>query len=412
METASAVILELPNDVLHAIFTYCGDVARAASCSVSSRWYKYVLDVSKSLSAVPEMYAYARVQYTLNKAIAVDILSDYHLTVRISGGGLFDYQQQLCIAGNQSVCELAMDLGLKIYPTGAILSRNKWFHEKFPADFAYMWGKDILRVILKLLKYNRNDTLLEYFGDNKYGHFMPEIFSDRTRLATAVVKSADIRIVRWLVQYDDKHMNHILLFTIVELDAVELIETVIHLATTPHEVCRRGSIAMFTHVYTSLNQPLDQLIKHAFEADNLVLFEHMLSLGASTDHLDFIDGLANGALKCSLRIRPKHVNTRDIITCIAVDYNVKLSELIEHFQFSQEDFNYGLCTCIEEGNDPSEFVDHANNYDIALYKRYGAVVINNDVPVGISNDVPVGISNDVPVGISNDVPVGISNDTY
>ncbi len=374
------VILKLPPDIQRLLFAYCGGVARAATSSVNKIWYAQVLAASRHLSPVPHLYAYTRAQIRLiNKALAVDIMTDYHLTVRIGTNDMFRFARQLCIAGNLAVCELAIRVyrgGQPLQSQDVILSRNRQLHEAMSINFRQTWGPDICTVILYMLKHKYEDTILEYFGVGQYGNFMPakHKHDKRAELAHAIVATKDIRMVRWILQYNDNAFNDILVSVIVEQDAIDLINETAAVPSFAYWICRGGSIRMFTHA--KLKHPYRNLIASAFASNNVILFDHLVSIGAPTDHLSFIEGISDGMLECSLRIQPTRPNTREIIHAIVEHGNMELSVAMKHFQFTQEDFNHGLSVCVLYSGDPNEFLQHANNYDIDMYKRYGMVIID------------------------------------
>ncbi len=334
------------------------------------------------LSTTPRLYAYAHPCMTLNKAIAADILADYHLTVRIGNPGLFCYPRQMCIAGNRSVCELFIRCGHHPSTACVILSRNAWFCEIMPMDIKHMTGSSIREMILYMLKHKRHDEILKHFGNQKHRQLLPDQYDNvgMSRLAGAVVKTADVRIAEWLVGYNDYYVNYAIVEKIVKHDAVNLVPAVSRVSALISRVCLHGSIAMFTcaHQYSADTLgalSLETCIAYAFNSDNLTLFDHLVSIGASTQHLGFIEGIADGSFKCSLRIQPAHPNTHEIINAIAEHSNVSLATAMEHFQFTQDDFNHGVEIRVHNIDNPEEFLPYANNYDVDVYKQYGNVIM-------------------------------------
>ncbi len=371
-------ILKLPNDIMRLLFAYCGGVARAASCSVSALWYERVLAVSQHLSIAPGLYKHVRPQLTFNKALVNDILTDYHLTVRIHNNHLLQCKRRMCIAGNQSVCELFIRLGHTPPSVDVILSRNRWFHEHMPINFAETWSSYIRSLIFYMLKHGYNDTILEYFGDNALELFLSEYntVANRTELAHAIVAAADIRIVQWIVRYEKHGMTDTLLSAIITRDAVDLLPVIRNADTIFFLVCCSGSLAMFARACAIMDTPpLETLIEYAFESDNLILFDHLVSIGAPVHHLNYIDGIGAGALNCSLRVLPRHIDTRGIVHAVIDNGLIKLEAVMKHFQLSQEDFNYGLRLRVNNGGDAYEFLLYANNYDIDAHKQYGVVIL-------------------------------------
>ena len=79
---AQRVMESLPMDILIIMFSLLTSKERADSCSVSSKWYDWLLLVSKMLSPTPEIYDYGpwrRIPKKLRIMISMD---DYHLIVR------------------------------------------------------------------------------------------------------------------------------------------------------------------------------------------------------------------------------------------------------------------------------------------------------------------------------------------
>ncbi len=376
-------ILKIPLDIQRVLFAYCGGVARAASCSVSKLWYQQALSASQYLSASPNIYKYvqlgkSRITMTINKVLAVAVLSDYHLTVRINNHNLFTYQRELCLAGNQSVCELFLHYGHYPLPQEVILSPNRWFHENLPTDFSTTTSSRIHDSILYMLKHKHIEAILEYFSDTTATWLSDcNDYSSRMELAQAIVKTADMRLVQWILTYKNPRVLTSLCHAIVTSDAIDLLPAMRDAREIVWYICTWGSVAMYTRAceLSIISTSKESLIYYAFENDNLILFEYFVSIGVSTSHLDYITGIANGALMCSLRILPQHINTRGIITVIADSGNVKLEEAMPHFQFTQDDFNHGLAVCIAAGNNTCEFVKYANNYNLDAYEQYGVVII-------------------------------------
>ncbi len=375
MESA---ILKLPNDIQRIIFTYCGDVARAASCSVSKLWYQRVINASMHNSTVPQLYTWSDGE--IDSDHMTNILADYHLTVRI-GNNVLDYKREMCIAGSQSVCDLFTRLGAAPSSEHVIFSRNRQFHENMPINLRHMTVDDAITLFIDLVDHEYNDTVLEYFTTDVLERYVPNDngdnnMNDHMELIWTIIHSNDIKIAQRIVDVGCMCVNLELMWEIVLEDAIDLIPAVRHMNSFVYQVCSIGSVAMFTRMCECVEDlpEADTLIQYAFERDNIALFDHMVSIGVNTNRLSFIDGIEWGALKCVMRIKPAQVNIREIIDAkISHNSNIKLHELAKLFQFSQDDFNYGLRMCIEHKVACAEFLPYANNYDVDLYKQHGGV---------------------------------------
>ncbi len=371
----------LPLDLQRLLFAYCGSVARAASCSVSARWYQCVLDVSMHLSATPELYTHVHACMVITDELARAIFADYHLTVRISCDELFDWTRQLCIVGNQSVCELFIKLGMTPTPRDVILSRNPWFRERLPVNL-YEHRYDISELILYMLAHDYHDVMLDYFSGDRRWHFTLEYYStsDKDKLISAVIASDNVAIVRWLVSYEYHNTNNKMMNEIITRDLITLAPAFYDIPGFIWRVCARGSVTMVTHIKTT--HTAEKLLESAFDNDNLEIFNYLVEQGTSTNHLNFINGIKYGTLKCALRLKELHqirINTRELIEAVATNHKIKLSMVMEHLPISQQDINHGMRICAKYGDASEDFLLRANNYDIDAYKKYGAVIITDTI---------------------------------
>lgn len=120
------------------------------------------------------------------------------------------------------------------------------------------------------------------------------------------------------------------------------------------------------------------LIETAAMYDRVDMFDYLVELGASTDHIDFYECMCNGAINVAIRVRPHTINIHRIIDNLVIYGNLKIADVIEHIPMTQDDFNYGLVQCVEYlgmSLPTNDFLQYANNYNVELYKKYGVIVI-------------------------------------
>jgi len=372
-------IQSIPADIMRILGVYIGDVARAASCSVSTWWYERILAVSKYLSNAPELYI-AHTHTNMTDTAAVAILADYHLTVRYNKHRLHTMTKQMCLAGNRSVCELFMRFGFTTSKY-AIVARDPWFHT-YMTDISSLTVDEQVDLIVFMLTRGHTDTLIEYFHGDKYKQIKWNKITgtDRSMLVNAVIGSNDPRVVTWI----DNAPNYWLCMCneIIARDCVDLVLGLYNEGTSDrllNSVCVYGSIAMLEKIrpcYQDIS--LEQMLDYAFFGDNLIVFDYLISIGATTADISFIDGVIEGSIQCCTRIKPATVDIRNLITVIVENQNFPLSFAIENFTLSTADFNYGLRICVRDGYSPTEFIPHADNYDVAVYKKYGMVILTDD----------------------------------
>lgn len=171
----------LPIDVLYYIFKLSSSVAVSASCSVSKAWYNAVTEFSKSISAVPHLYAYIDViadNSILSDATLTKVFTDYYLTTRCAQSSARSELSMVINSGNidvfDKVCSDASGIEWYAYECTNI---------------------PMLKHLLKIIKHSNLGTLANatYHGNITFARLLIDIIGDDApfkKLVKIVVKNA------------------------------------------------------------------------------------------------------------------------------------------------------------------------------------------------------------------------------
>lgn len=360
---------KLPTELTRAIFH--SDVVRAVACSVSIRWHKIMLAVSQYYNST-YLYNLTGRAIFMTSEQASTILGDYHLTSRLGTSCLFNYQMEMCIAGNQAVYELFVRYNKKPSNADILLSRNPWFQTQLDDKqitinsirLMYMLSNGYVDAL-------RNPKILLtcscYDDDNLDGI-----------INAAMMSSAG---VHWFIEH--RGICYELICVVMTRNMLDIALT---LQSQDYNVikgaCRYGTIEMYLLISKTNPINIEIAITEAFQYDNINLFDYLAkSVPNIVSTFTTQDAFACGSPKCALRVlKPDD----DLVALINynIDYeNIDYDFIVANFNVPQHILNDAFIRVAREYNPKydqaklAQYQRYATNYDVDVYKNHSIVVI-------------------------------------